>query len=98
MPIELTLTKGPDEGITRIFSDNADITLGRGTDCDFPLRDQSVSRKHCKIKGVNGVFMVRDFGSGNGTKVNGAAVDYAVLKDGDLIEIGLSQFRVQLIN
>ncbi len=98
MPIELCLVKGPEEGLTRIFSDNAEITLGRGTDADFCLKDQSVSRKHCRIKGVNGLFMIRDYGSGNGTKVNNQQIDYAVLKDGDTIEIGLTHVRIQLIN
>lgn len=42
-------------------------TLGRGHDCDIKISDISVSRKHCKIQLVDGVFYVEDTKSKFGT-------------------------------
>jgi diguanylate cyclase (GGDEF)-like protein len=69
------------------------VTIGRDPDVELPLRDGSISRKHCKVErdGETGRYVLRDLGSTNGTRVNGSRVDHAVpLAEGDKIFLGAS--------
>jgi predicted component of type VI protein secretion system len=53
------------------------------------LPDRSVSRRHASIALVNGVFILTDDGSRNGTFVNGRPVTGATtIKDGDQVAFG----------
>ena len=60
------------------------------------LRDPNVSRRHAELLYDNGVWAVRDLNSTNGTLVDDMDVHEAVLTDGDVITIGLTnlEFRV----
>ncbi len=84
----------PISGVMRpvLLSDRA-VTLGRGRDNTIPLLDERASRNHCQIEpdGVGG-WLLRDLNSRNGTKVNEVRVLNAVLKPGDVIRIGASEF------
>jgi hypothetical protein len=62
----LYATSGPDTGTT--FSSNGDrITLGTHASANVILHDSTVSRFHCEITPVEGLLMIRDLGSRNGT-------------------------------
>ncbi len=66
------------------------ITIGRGSDNDIIVPDGMVSRHHCQIKhDNNGCFYVVDFGSSNGTYVNGRRIsgEYP-LRWGDRVQVG----------
>ncbi len=69
--------------------------LGRGTESDVCVEDRWVSRDHCEIDLVDDILIVRDLASKHGTFVNGCPVTEAELKPGDVLNIGLSRFRVQ---
>ena len=60
---------GPDLG-RKIELDGRPMTLGRDPDCDLPVGLEGISRKHCRISGVDGIYLVRDLGSTNGTQLN----------------------------
>ena len=62
--------------------------IGRGTDTDVRLTDQSVSRRHAEIRVANGATMLNDLQSTNGTTVNGVAATTRALSDGDEIRLG----------
>lgn len=47
------------------------IVLGRNRDVDLPLNDAKLSRRHCKITATDSGCVIVDFGSTNGTFVNG---------------------------
>jgi hypothetical protein len=64
--------------------------IGRGTDADIRLPDTGVSRKHVDVVVDNGVAIVEDLGSTNGTLVNGRRISRQPLADGDVIRIGHS--------
>ena len=51
-----------------------------------------MSSQHARIESSFGRWILTDAGSKNGTVVNGAAVERAVLQDGDLIELGHTLF------
>ncbi|HUA63780.1 MAG TPA: FHA domain-containing protein [Verrucomicrobiae bacterium] len=68
----------------------SEISIGRAATSDIQLSDTRASRAHTRIEcGPEGCFAV-DLGSVNGTKVNGAAVQRALLATGDKITIGAS--------
>lgn len=68
------------------------ITLGRATDCTVPIKDRYLSRRHAEIVLQEGVWVVRDLGSVNGTLLNGTRIGLPVpLKPGDRIMLGDSE-------
>lgn len=71
------------------------FVVGRGLDADLVLDDDSVSRRHASFRIDNGIPIVCDLRSRNGTKVNGRPIAGAVqLSAGDEIAIGGSTFEL----
>lgn len=65
--------------------------LGRGQDVDFRLDDEGISRKHAKVVLLpQGVVMLKDLGSTNGTFVNDRRIDAHPLNEGDRVQLGAS--------
>ncbi|MGV0808074.1 FHA domain-containing protein [Mycolicibacterium setense] len=64
------------------------VKIGRNTDNDIVIPDVLASRHHATLIPLPGGTEIRDERSINGTFVNGARVDSAVLHDGDVITIG----------
>jgi pSer/pThr/pTyr-binding forkhead associated (FHA) protein len=74
-----------------------DLTLvGRKDDCDLRLDHKSVSKMHCVIVKTDGLLLLRDLGSTNGTRVNGQRVRRAALLPNDQVAIASYKFRVHL--
>src|SRR5579864_6344274 len=72
-----------------------DLTLvGRKEDCDLRLDHKSVSKLHCVLVKTDGLLLLRDLGSTNGTRVNGQRVRRAALLPNDQINIAHFKFRV----
>ncbi|HVS33061.1 MAG TPA: SpoIIE family protein phosphatase [Thermoanaerobaculia bacterium] len=68
------------------------ITLGRASDCTIPIRDKFLSRRHAEINFDDGMWIVKDCGSVNGTLLNGnRLLAPATLKPGDRIILGDSE-------
>lgn len=53
------------------------------------LHDPNVSRKHAKLTFDGRIWRIHDLGSTNGTLVNDVDIDTCILRDGDLITLGL---------
>ena len=69
-----------------------DCVLGRARDCGIVFDDAAVSKIHAKLSLVNGVAMLTDLDSTNGTTLNGArVVGPATLQRGDRIGLGANQ-------
>jgi adenylate cyclase len=75
--------------------DKGPVVIGRCPNAGAPLTDPEVSRRHCEVSRLDGALVVRDLGSTNGTFVNGSRVAEAVLKSGDRLAIGRTEFVVQ---
>src|SRR3954447_659442 len=72
-----------------------DLTLvGRKDDCDLRLDHKSVSKLHCILVKTDGLVLLRDLGSTNGTRVNGQRVRRAALLPNDQVMIASFKFRV----
>lgn len=69
--------------------------VGRGRDADLTVAHPTVSRHHCLIFEQDGVLVVRDNGSLNGTIIEGHRIQEAVLKPGDRLVIGPLTFRAE---
>jgi two-component system, cell cycle response regulator len=72
-------------------------TIGRSSECEIPVSDGSLSKKHAQVfkKGA-GQYYIKDLGSTNGTFVNdrkllpGKAIE---MKDGDFVKLGNIIFK-----
>lgn len=62
--------------------------IGRGADCDVPLRDVLLSRQHCRIERAGDGWRVCDLKSRNGTLHHGKPVSKLRLSDGVRVRIG----------
>lgn len=85
----LFVVQGRDQG-TRFELRESISFLGRDSENDFQLHDTEVSRKHAEITIKGDRVAVRDLNSSNGTYVNGKAVQQAVLRSGDQVQVGRS--------
>jgi len=71
--------------------------IGRAEDCHLRPQSDAVSRHHCAVLVEDGFVSVRDFGSKNGTFVNGERVTgERELKTGDRLKVGALEFEVRL--
>ena len=75
------------------------VNIGRSAENDVVLADEKAcSRKHVSLeRTVEGLKLV-DQMSANGTEVNGEKVNFAHLKDGDVIRIGTTTLTVTGLN
>jgi pSer/pThr/pTyr-binding forkhead associated (FHA) protein len=85
MPGVLTLRED-GEPRRHVFEQQA--VVGRDPDCDVPLVNRSVSRRHALVEKTSAGWVLRDLGSANGTSVNGARVPEAPLASGASVRFG----------
>jgi hypothetical protein len=78
----------PGRAARRIPASGAPIRIGRAPECELVLRDSRASRRHARLMARDGVLILTDLGSTNGTRVNGHRITEVVLGAGDRIEIG----------
>jgi pSer/pThr/pTyr-binding forkhead associated (FHA) protein len=69
-------------------------TIGRAPRADFIVDAALVSRVHCRLSAGASDLEVVDLSSTNGTFVNGARVDRALLRNGDTLGVGKVQFVI----
>jgi predicted component of type VI protein secretion system len=88
----LTGIEGPVEG-QDFPIDRAEMGIGRRSDCEIVVPDPSVSRLHARLRQVNGIFLIEDANSANGTWVNGVRLaGPQQLVERDVIRIGKAAF------
>lgn len=67
------------------------VVLGRDPKAEISVEDHLCSRQHFRVSDEQGVFMLRDLGSSNGTWLNEVRVREAALSNGDAIQAGETQ-------
>ncbi len=74
-----------------------DVTvLGRREYCDIQIDHPSLSKRHCVLVKTDGLLVIRDLATTNGTKVKGQKIRWAALLPDDKIALGSIKFRVYL--
>ena len=86
----------PAERRGRSYGLGQQITMGRSSQCDIPLPEDSyVSQNHARIYRRDGRVWLEDLGSTNGTYLNSTAVSApVVLHRGDRIQVGRTLLEV----
>lgn len=112
--VKLTVQNGKHAGRQFLFTAPCVCVIGRGEDCAIQLADDpefdSVSRHHCLLEIDPPRARVRDCGSFNGTRLNGAQIGCPAwgasrhpgsafppsysLTNGDELKVGHTRFRV----
>jgi len=86
----IPLDGGPPVELTK------DISLvGRGDDCELQIEHKSVSKRHCVLVKTDGLILVRDLGSTNGTRVNGQRVRRAALLPNATLSVANFRYAVK---
>src|SRR5262249_27268279 len=93
----LIIVAGPDIGTEWGFK-QPEIVIGRDEECELVMPDIGVSRRHAKITLESNRFVLTDFGSGNGTYLNGVRIQREELASGDEIVIGERTLRFVELN
>ncbi len=68
--------------------------IGRQEECDLRLDHKSVSKMHCVLVKTDGLLLLRDLGSTNGTRVNGTRIRRAALLPNDKMSVANFHFKV----
>ena len=83
----LVITRGPGSG-SRYRIEGDEIRIGRHPEAHVLLDDVTVSRRHALLTVVDGIVVLTDQASLNGTYVGGERVDSHRMSDGDEVQIG----------
>src|SRR5256886_10119118 len=91
------IVKGPN-GVEKAYPMRSiTVTIGRSDQCEIAVKDSSMSGKHAEISKVNGEIRVKDLGSANGIWLNGERVDDVELFDGDVLRLGQTSIRIDVV-
>ncbi len=71
------------------------IVIGRSRQAELTVAHPMISRRHCEIFEVDGLMMIRDLGSLNGTVVEGQRIEEAPLCPGNEFSLGPLTFRAE---
>jgi len=99
--IVLSVAKGKLSGLKFSFEERTTRIIGRGLDCDPRLPDddahRTISRHHCLLDINPPDIRIRDFGSLNGTYVNGKKIGQRVAGSsaGDTLAISFPEYDLK---
>ena len=97
MQVSLEVAQGQTQ-LNRILLKDGTL-IGRSASCNLRITSSRVSRQHCMIFVSEKNATVRDFGSANGTYVNGSRIpdnEDVPLTSGTHLTIGPMQFVVHI--
>jgi DNA-binding NtrC family response regulator len=84
--IQVVVLSGSAKGTTKSLGEK--LRIGKAPDNDLVLADDTVSRQHCELTRTDAGIKVRDLGSTNGTKVQGARISEAIVQPGTVLKVG----------
>jgi predicted component of type VI protein secretion system len=94
MNVRLVVDRGGKRKVVPIREEQAVIGRSHGNTVRIPSAE--VSRQHCRISKKDGLVMLRDLGSVNGTLLNGTRISAEeIVRPGDRVEVGPVTFVVE---
>jgi two-component system, NtrC family, response regulator HydG len=95
----LTVLDGAQAGLSLEIDGSraGPLLAGQGEACDLRLVDGRASRRHAAFDLADRALRVTDLGSTNGTFVNSALVIEGLLRGGEIVRIGQTSIRVDLV-
>jgi len=95
MKVKLIITRGENAG-DEVTVTGPKFFIGRAQECQLRPQSELVSQHHCVIIVEEAFVAVREFGSRNGTLLNGETVrGERELKDGDRLKVANLEFEVR---
>ena len=74
-----------------------DVTvIGRREFCDVQINHPSLSKRHAVVVMTDGLLVIRDLATTNGTKVKGQRIRWAALLPDDRVTLGAYKVRIYL--
>jgi transcriptional regulator with GAF, ATPase, and Fis domain len=96
--LSLTVDREAGRGTSRtVFFDGEVCRIGTHSSNDLVVQDPAVSRFHCRLVREEGAWRVRDWGSLNGTRLEGVRIRDADLPADATLTLGDSQVRVRAV-
>lgn len=97
MKVSLVVASGIHQGKV-IPIPVAQFLIGRDPQCHLRPASQAISKRHCGLLIRDGKVYVQDFGSTNGTIVNGELLQsgQVEVQDGASVQLGPLEFRVRI--
>jgi pSer/pThr/pTyr-binding forkhead associated (FHA) protein len=83
--------RGPGSPTVHLL-DQPEIIIGRGEKCEIRVISTTLSRQHLSVLLRDGEVSFTDLESMNGVYLNGIRVHSAILRDGDVLELGDAAF------
>lgn len=94
MQVRLKVTSGANAG-KEVLVPVSKFFIGRDPQCHLRPKSDAISRHHCALLITETQVAVRDFGSKNGTHINGERVqDICMIRPGDVLRVGPLEFQV----
>lgn len=96
----IALTLAGTGATPRVWTSSHLLRIGRLPELEIAVDDISVSRLHAEVSLADGVWVIRDRGSSNGTSLNGVRIGRTPqpLHKGDVIEVGHLKFHVSQLH
>jgi pSer/pThr/pTyr-binding forkhead associated (FHA) protein len=92
-PVKSILLSSEDD--EKLFN-GPEIILGRDPACGFPISDDAVSLRHCKLSYHHTHWWVEDLDSTNGSYLEESLIKSpTVLTEGDTIKIGRTEIKIK---
>src|SRR5580704_16338051 len=83
----------------KTWSTTTHLRIGRLPDLEVMIDDASISRRHAEVVLADEGWVLRDFGSMNGTHLNGVRIGRTPqrVRQGDTIQVGNIELRIEVL-